>query len=865
MEKIEYQEVIERMLDLVNRDEYEKAAREADLIDWRSENSLVVLNTVSSIYEEAARYKDARDILYITYKNKKASNSALFNICRLNILANYIDDAHKIYELFVKKAPNDPNRYLLDYMFKKSARESIESQIESLEKYKELEYTEKWAYELATLYSRAGMKEKCIRECDDIELWFSQGKYVKLAMVLKRRYKQLDPFQLEAIEKSKDEEDFSRTKESARIVIDSQLKESKDYKERRKERYLSHKSGYNHISNQINEYDYEDNLEYEDDDTIPDEYNYNSDNNSLLKDNTSQNITVNINKNDTEGFKNTLINLARGENTGKITLQATAELPYANKRNEIYSRIQSIGNTDDEYDEETQNYGYDDYYDSVEYEEKPKKGRFGKLLKNKKNELKGRDNLEDYHKDKEETLSSYYEEKSKIAESNKASVFDTINFQSEISKNMQLLEEEGLQIEEFDLKEFSPPEFTHIKRENTGDIKEISKDEIYTNTKESISKNETLNNETNKSSKVVNEYKNDNHLENNLDINNKEDSKNEEDNVIEQEKDTNNAINEIKEEYEAIIKNEEKEEPFIPEELFPEDDDVKEVFTEVDPDTVIPEKEEESQDGYIMKEVFDLDSQSYIGTQAGLTEDEKAFFSYFVPVRGMSEQIVKVLDTSEKSIKDGTSRIGNLVIYGNKGSGKTALAINVIKTLQKTRHQRKGKVAITDAGRFSNKDIHETIRRMKGGSLILENAGDLTKEAVDILNKEMEQNTAELFIILEDTKEKMQKVFEFNKEFEKKFNLNLEIPIFTNDELVTFGQAYAKEHGFEIDEMAILALYSRIDELQKDDYNVSVTDVAKIIDEAIGSSRKETVKKGLTTVFKRKEKKSEKRLNEADF
>ena len=111
-----------------------------------------------------------------------------------------------------------------------------------------------------------------------------------------------------------------------------------------------------------------------------------------------------------------------------------------------------------------------------------------------------------------------------------------------------------------------------------------------------------------------------------------------------------------------------------------------------------------------MKEVFDLDSQSYIGTQAGLTEDEKAFFSYFVPVRGMSEQIVKVLDTSEKSIKDGTSRTGNLVIYGNKGSGKTALAINVIKTLQKTRHQRKGKVAITDADRFSTKDIHETIR-----------------------------------------------------------------------------------------------------------------------------------------------------------
>ena len=257
-----------------------------------------------------------------------------------------------------------------------------------------------------------------------------------------------------------------------------------------------------------------------------------------------------------------------------------------------------------------------------------------------------------------------------------------------------------------------------------------------------------------------------------------------------------------------------------------------------------------SDTGFVVHGRYDLETQSGIGTRAGLTEEQKKLFSYFVPVRGMSEQLVDVLEQDHNcSNRNGTSKTGNLLIIGNKGNGKTVLAVDVVKAIQKQRNIRQGKVAIVTGDSLNKKKISDIFEKLYGGALIIEKAGKLNEKTVARLNKAMERDTGEMMVVLEEQRKPLDRLLSSNREFRRKFTSRLEVPIFINDELVTFGQTYAQENGYRIDEMGILALYSRIDALQREDHAVTVAEVKEVMDEAMEHSQKASAKKLVKRVF----------------
>ena len=256
--------------------------------------------------------------------------------------------------------------------------------------------------------------------------------------------------------------------------------------------------------------------------------------------------------------------------------------------------------------------------------------------------------------------------------------------------------------------------------------------------------------------------------------------------------------------------------------------------------------------GFVVQGRYDLSATSEIGLKLGLTEEQKQLFSYFVPIRGVSEQLVEILDNDKRCRnRYGTSRTGNILILGRKGSGKTVLAVDIVKAIQKQRRLKQGKVAIVTGDSLNKKDIGSIIDKLNGGALIIEKASKMNDRTIRELNDMMDEQTGELLFLLEDQKKPLERLFASHREFKRKFTSRLELPVFINDELVTFGQTYAKENGYRIDEMGILALYSRIDMMQREDHAVTVAEVKEIMDEAISHSQKANVKHLVKRVFGR--------------
>ena len=271
--------------------------------------------------------------------------------------------------------------------------------------------------------------------------------------------------------------------------------------------------------------------------------------------------------------------------------------------------------------------------------------------------------------------------------------------------------------------------------------------------------------------------------------------------------------------------------------------------------------------GFVVQGRYDLSATSEIGLKAGLTEEQKKLFSYFVPIRGVSEQLVEVLDNDRRcKNRYGTSSTGNILIIGRKGTGKTVLAVDIVKAIQKQRNLKQGKVAIVTGESLNKKDIAEIIEKLRGGALIIEKASKMSPATIQKLNTAMGGQTGELLFILEEQRKPMDKMLAANPEFKKKFTSKLELPVFINDELVTFGQTYAKENGYRIDEMGILALYSRIDVMQREDHAVTVSEVKEIMDKAIEHSQKANMKHLMKRVFgKNKDESDRVILKEEDF
>lgn len=764
MDKYEYRVKTEQMLKYVNEKAYDLAMEIADTIDWRKVKNVGMLTTVSEIYEYNGEYRKGIDILSIAYERSPGSRKLVYKLGILALKSGEIDDATDCYEEFMNIAPKDPNQYILRYKILKAQKAPIEHQIEALEDFKKAEYIEKWAYELAKLYDQAGKTAECLEECDDLILWFSEGKYVYQAMELKMKYKPLTPLQQE--------------KYSQRYVPEPEPEIQEEEPE-----------------------------ELETEETEAPEKKI-SDTGVILGD---------------DHHKSSVRTTAAGAMLDEAVAKMTADKPQeteAGDVRELYAEPETVEETVEtaqEPEEADQEEPEDADCEPEEIIPEEFQGMFGTesdeteesgdvLGEQLTGQLKIEEILREWEEKQRENAKIIEEEKLKAAAE---AVSQPQPVAGEITEDLM----EESEIEPADEGE----DFDDIDEEMESEYEEIEEQ-----------------------------------LENDYDDGYDE--------FIEEDEDDFFDGEEIDEEEEEILepvkkkKSEKEKKPEI------EIDD-REID---DPEDLKPGKYDT---GFVVQGRYDLSVTSEIGLKAGLTEEQKELFSYFVPVRGMSEQLVEILE-NDKICKTryGTSRTGNLLIIGQKGSGKTVLAVDIVKAIQKQRNLKQGKVAIVTGEALNKKDLKGIVKKLQGGAIIIEKAGKLSPKKVKELNHLMEEQTGELLFVLEEQRKPLERMLTANPSFKKKFTSRLEIPKFISHDLVTFGQTYANENGYRIDEGGILALYARIDLLQREDHSVTVAEVKEIIDEAIEHSQKANVKHLMKRVFgKNKDDSDRIILKEQDF
>ena len=782
MDKHEYRVKTEQMLECMRQKSYKQAMDIADAIDWRKVKNISMLCAVSEVYEYNGEYQKSRDILFLAYDRSPDSRKIIYRLGTLALKLGEVKEATDCYEEFVALAPKDPNQYVLKYKILKTRNASLEEQIEALEEFKKVEYVEKWAFELAKLYQDAGMTAECIDECDDLILWFSEGKYVYKAMELKMQYKPLTPLQQEkynlrnvapAVKAASVEEAAAETtaaEEAVEVpVVEEATAEAPVVEEAGAEAPV--------VEEKIME------------------------------------------------------EMTAGESAveEKVVEEAVTETSTEEKKEAPTLSIEEM---------------------LQEWEEKQK------------------ENAEMIRAKVEEVETEKAQEEAEMAE--KADVEEESILPDDIRQLMEELESESADIEaqkiksEEEIQEQRPQESVHVKsqteqaQEDKPLIQKVAEqlaalDVIPAAAVKAESAAVKAETAVNAAASVAAAGA----------VSEVEEKAFFEEEGFEQVVSHAFEAGEVKEEAPGIKLGDTQSMAAVAKAL------KNNVEVEI-PEEVEEEDEEERSEydtGFIVQGRYDLEAQSAIGLKAGLTEEQKKLFSYFVPVHGMSEQIVEVLQNDKKcKSRYGTSRIGNLLIIGRKGSGKTVLAVDVVKAIQKARKLKQGKVGIVTAESLNKKDVADILGKLHGGAIIIEKASRLSRKTIDDMCEVMEGQTGELLVVLEDERKPLEKMLAAYPQFSKKFTSRMELPVFINDELVTFGQTYAKENGYKIDEMGILALYSRIDMLQRNEHVVTVADVKEILDEAIENSQKASLKKIIGKVLgKNKDDSDRILLREEDF
>lgn len=743
MDKHEYRLKTEQMLQYANQKSYKKAMEIAESIDWRKVKNTSVLCAVSEIYEANGEYEKGREILLSAYERASDSRKIIYRLGTLALKLGDIKEAMDCYKEFVEVAPKDPNKFVLKYKILRAKKASLAEQIEALEEFKKVEYVEKWAFELAKLYQEAGMISECLEECDDLILWFSEGKYIYKAMELKMQYKPLTPLQREKYENIKGQS-VPKSQPVTEEVAEELVAEVPAAEEPAEEEPVAEE--------------------------------------------------------------------AAVEET--MTAEPVAEEPV------VEEAVTA---------------------EPVEEEAKPTLSIEEMVLDWQEQQKENAQMIQAELERVEAEKAIQQEESENVEEEAAESILP-----DDIRKLMEELEAESADIE---AQKVRP-----VEEEAAGEPEEISFGE-----------------EDNRPllQKVVEQLAA-------LDVKIEMPAQEEEEPIFEQEsfeKAMSEAIDQINldEESEGIKLGDTQSVVLSAKALAnaAKVEAIQEaIVEEAAPEVKAPVSKGAGYDtGFIVQGKYDLEAQSEIGLKAGLTEEQKKLFSYFVPVHGMSEQLVEVLQNDKKcKSRYGTSRIGNITIIGRKGSGKTVLAVDLVKAIQKARKMKQGKVAIVTAESLNKKDVAEIIEKLHGGAIIIEAASKLNRKTVDDLCEAMEGQTGELLVVLEDARKPLVKLLDAYPNFKKKFTSQIELPVFINDELVTFGQTYAKENGYKIDEMGILALYSRIDMLQREEKVVTVADVKDVVDEAIENANRAGVKKFMKKLFGKNKDDSERIiLSEEDF
>lgn len=786
MDKHEYRVKTEQMLDYMAKKQYKKAMEIADTIDWHRVKSLSMLSSVSEIYEYNGENQKSRDILFIAYDRSSGSRKIVYRLGTLAIKINDLQEAMDCYEEFLSIAPKDPNQYILKYKILKAENAPLEEQIEALVDFKKMEYVEKWAYELAKLYEEAGMIVECLEECDDLILWFSEGKYVLKAMELKMKHKPLTPLQQEKYDRfvqkkeeakrAKENLEATRKIELSKEVIESIEKEPEEKQEEKVEEPEEKQEEEVKEPEEKQEEEVEEPEEKQEEEVKEPEKEQEEEVEEPEKEQEEESI-----------IKETVVGSTLEEAVAKgvaVAVNVTARQSEEESMS-AQEKLEGI----------LQNWEETQRTVEQEIERKKQQAEAEREARRKERVEQNMFNTTPIIPDDIQQLLDDLEKEMKESETANVEI-------DEVAQEVEPIEQESVQ------EESIQKETVEEVIETEEPIEEITEEPVEEIEKEVEEESATQSQEAVVSDFVEDFADDDDIIEKQFDISFQEEEEKEKDEALEQLQ--NEMTTETNEETEGVS------------------------F-----DT-----------GFIVQGKYDLEAQSEIGLKAGLTEEQKKLFSYFVPVRGMSEQIVEVLENDKNcNTRYGTSRTGNILVVGRQGTGKTVLAVNVVKAIQKARRLKQGKVAIVTGDALNRKDLSTVLGKLKGGALIVEKAGKMNQDTIEELNERMEEQTGELLVVLEEQRKPLEKLLSENAGFRRKFTSKLELPIFINDELVTFGQTYAKENGYKIDEMGILALYSRIDILQKEDHAVTVTEVKEIIDHAIEKAQRVNLKHFFKRLF----------------
>ena len=910
MDKYEYRVKTEQMLDHLEKKEYQQAKEIADGIDWRRVKNASMLNTVSEIYEYNGEFKKGRDILFLAFDRAPGSRKIVYRLGTLALKIKDIREATDCYEEFVKLAPKDPNQYILKYKILRTQGASLTDQITALEEFKKAEYIEKWAYELAKLYDEAGMTAECLEECDDLILWFSEGKYVYLAMELKMKYKPLTPLQQEkydsrpgavkkkpepekqpesTLEEVDDENEYNEgteetvdvQEEPVREPVTERVDESEVQEIPPQEVPMQETVVQEEIPQEVpmqetvvqEEIPQEEIVEEAAEEVVEEEPVYTETEEAA------------------EEHGSTIKQVVTGATLEEALAQGMAvangitieEEAMKEREDEILANGQMmIDDILQKWEEKQKDHEAAIEKQKAKDEERLQKEREQARIRQEEErreverkaaeaEARRKAEEEAARKAAEEEARRKAEEEAarKAAEEEAEPISKTQRIPDDIVRLMEEMEneesEEELYEEDFEDGSETEEDFIEgIEEELSGiDMSGSSFEEADFDDEdfeEADFEEEDFEDEDFEEADFEEEdFEDEDFEEADFEEEDFEDEDFEEADFEEEDFDADFAdVEDDEEDFDDDFADVDDEETdFDDEDLEIEDDE------EADEELEIEEPSEEEiqarikkskggvpfDTGFVVTGRYDLSATSEIGLKAGLTEEQKKLFSYFVPVRGMSEQIVEVLDNDRRAQREGTSKTGNLLVIGRKGSGKTVLAVDIVKAIQKQRSLKQGKVAIVTGESLNKKELTNIIQKLRGGAIIIEHAGKLNARTVKELNYLMEKKTGELLFVLEDQRKPLERLMTANPEFKKKFSSKLELPVFINDELVTFGQTYAKENGYKLDEMGILALYSRIDVMQREDHAVSVAEVKEIMDEAISHSQKANVKHLARRVF----------------
>ena len=873
MDKYEYRAKTEQMLAYAEQKSYQKAMSIADTIDWRKVKNTAMLSTVSEIYENAGELGKARDTLFIAYDKAPSSRKVVYRLGIISLKLGHFDEAADCYEEFVKLAPKDPNQYILRYKILKAQKAPVKEQIEALEDFKHSEYVEKWAYELARLYAEAGMTSECLDECDDLILWFSEGTYVYQAMELKMKYKPLTPLQQEKYDHRNDgigRKDSSKRKPSFRKSKERPAPNPRIADKVRKDV---------HVTDSIDLPDLPEPMAR----THASEPEAESQPKTRIR--STSDISTTISGASLSDALKAGVAVASGavapesasddsQMTGKMKIEEILANWEATQREN--AKILEKSQEEAEKEKALREKKKEEEEEVLGATKPILSDDIRKLMEQLENgeepEITDED-AEDFVDDEEDEATESPEDSSKEASDTDEEDPEENDFE-EIVDSEEDDESDAVYDEEAEYEDEDDSEYDDDEEYEDEDDSEYDDDDEYEDEDDSeYDDDEEYEDEDDSEYDDEEEYEDededDYQIDDELDEDHKEDFDFEKESALDindhdsDEDDGDFADLDSFEDEEELDSSDDYLDLEFDEKPAPEPEketsksaptpDIDEVLEIEEPsEDEITERMGKFDTGFVVQGRYDLSATSEIGLKLGLTEEQKQLFSYFVPIRGVSEQLVEILDNDKRCRnRYGTSRTGNILILGRKGSGKTVLAVDIVKAIQKQRRLKQGKVAIVTGDSLNKKDIGSIIDKLNGGALIIEKASKMNDRTIRELNDMMDEQTGELLFLLEDQKKPLERMFASHREFKRKFTSRLELPVFINDELVTFGQTYAKENGYRIDEMGILALYSRIDMMQREDHAVTVAEVKEIMDEAISHSQKANVKHLVKRVFGR--------------